>query len=207
MQELTILATHYDYLKTQHGRVGQYKTWDEWCEAYNKSVKEQFETLKPYLPKHLDHPNILDVGSGLGGIDAHIRAEYYDANVFLLDGVNDSPIPKASYKTFNNMEVAEDFLALNGVHNFHYFDPEKLGNPEPMDIIISINSWCFHYPPEQYIEFVRSCCHKNTVMFIDVRTGKNYLNDLVDVFGTPFINVYEAEKYFRFMWKDMKCNI
>src|SRR6266403_1531506 len=108
--------------------------------------------LEPYLP--LRCSSILDVGSGLGGIDALLNRHYGgDCSITLLDGVNDVARLDNHATTFNSMAVARCFLAMNGVQYFDFIDasaPER-ASPRKVDLIVSFRSWCFHFEPATYL--------------------------------------------------------
>lgn len=173
---LTVDPRHRDYLVLQRGDIEHLKEdEDHWHSAYNRRLNETFRSIKPFLPP--DCRSILDIGSGLGGINALINNHYQGGvHVCLLDGEKDPPIMRAHRRTFNNMEVAKDFLWKNGVYNFSYFTP-SLGECRSFDLITSYRSWCFHYPPYVYLEFVRACCHADTILIIDLRRGMQSWHD------------------------------
>lgn len=165
---LTVEERHFEYLVLQRGDIEHLRSDEErWRAAYNRRLGETFRSIRPFLPPECH--SVLDVGSGLGGINALINA-YYDGavNVCLLDGVKDPPAMLAHRRTFNHMEVARDFLWKNGVSSFSFYSP-SLGDPRPFDLITSYRSWCFHYPPSVYLEFVRACCHEDTILIVDLR--------------------------------------
>jgi hypothetical protein len=52
--------------------------------------------------------------------------------------------------------------------SYNYYNPQQL--PEDMfDLVISFSSWCFHYPPEYYIEYVHAHTEPGALLIIDVR--------------------------------------
>lgn len=179
---LTVEPRHREYLVLQRGDIEHLSSDDErWHCAYNRRLDETFRSIRPFLPP--DCRSVLDIGSGLGGINVLINA-YYEGNlhVCLLDGEKDPPVMRAHRRTFNNMEVARDFLWKNGVASFSYYTP-ALGEPRPFDLITSYRSWCFHYPPSVYLDFVVSCCHRDTMLIIDLRRGMpEWYDDLLKPF-------------------------
>lgn len=169
---LIVEDEHFEYLREQKGSIRDLApNRDAWLNAYRHKLDVDFAGLLPHLPNNCG--SILDIGGGLGGIDvALVRRFGVDCEVCILDGVADLPMMYLHRQTFNNMAVTRDFLSKNGVKNFSYRTPEHPGLPRPFDLIISTGSWCFHYPPETYLEFVKACCHAGTVLIVDIRKHK-----------------------------------
>jgi SAM-dependent methyltransferase len=165
---LTVEEEHFKYLVLQRGDIEHLSSdFDRWLVAYNRRLAETYRSIRPFLPP--DCHKVLDIGSGLGGINALINDHYGGGmDICLLDGVRDPPVMLAHRRTFNHMEVARDFLWKNGVYVFSYYSPQ-LGYPRPFDLITSYRSWCFHYPPSVYLDFVVSCCHPDTILIVDLR--------------------------------------
>lgn len=155
----------------------------------------------PALPDKCS--SILDVGSGLGGINILLNRHYGgEREVCLLDGVDDAPEVHLHRQTFNNMAVAQDFLLENDVTRFSYYDAAELGEPRPFDLIVSFASWCFHYPPQVYLDFVRACCHERTVVILDMRSGKpDWHEAMLEHFVHPRSVLHIAEKFKRMTFK------
>ena len=174
-----ITEKDYEFLALQKGKLHNIKADREaWADAYTASINLDLRTFVEHLPK--DCKNILDIGSGLGGMDAAInKACGGGLEVCLLDGEADQPSMVKHNQTFNNMEVARDFQARHGVSNFSYMTPTKQ-YPRKFDLIISFGSWCFHYPPEIYLPLVIQCCTKDTVLILEVRKDHpdNWLGQL-----------------------------
>ena len=60
--------SHFAYLKLQKGALhGLADDRAAWLAAYQQSLVEDLASMAPYLPETCR--NVLDVGSGLGGID------------------------------------------------------------------------------------------------------------------------------------------
>lgn len=163
---------HFAYLRLQKGALSEL-THDRavWHAAYERVLTDDYAGIHPYLPATCSA--VLDVGGGLGGIDALLVRKFgADCEVCILDGEQDPPVMNRHCQTFNDMGVAADFLARNGVHKFSYRTPVDLGAPRPFDLVISLGSWCFHYEPKAYLGFVRACCRPGTVIILDVRKQK-----------------------------------
>lgn len=166
---------HFEYLKLQkgalHSLIGDRAAW---LQAYRQSLDQDFASMAPHLPARC--ASVLDVGSGLGGIDVLLNRHYGGCAVRLLDGVDDAAIMNRHNRTYNDMVIAGDFQRRNGVKKFGYYSCPPHG-PAAFDLIISLGSWCFHYPPATYLAFVTACCHSGTVLIIDVRADKPMWRD------------------------------
>jgi len=169
---LIVEDEHFEYLREQKGSIRDLApNRRAWLNAYQRKLSDDFAGLLPHLPKNCG--SILDIGGGLGGIDVLLARKYgAECQICILDGECDPPVMNLHAKTFNHMRVTEDFLKKNGVRLFDYFTPGNLKAPRPFDLIISTGSWCFHYSPETYLEFVKLCCHAGTVLIVDMRKNK-----------------------------------
>lgn len=173
---------HFEYLKLQkgalHSLIGDRAAWQR---CYEQSLGEDLASMAPHLPATCR--NVLDVGSGLGGIDVMLNRHYGGSlAVRLLDGINDPAVMRLHRRTYNDMVIAHDFQRKNGVESFSYYSIPPHG-PTEFDLIISLGSWCFHYPPSSYLAFVRACCHPGTVLILDVRADKpSWVDELRNTF-------------------------
>lgn len=174
------------YLVAQQGALDGFKgdpaTWEA---AYRGSMDELMVEIAPHLPATC--ARLLDVGGGMGGIDALIARRYGgDCEVTILDGVEDPPVVRRHFETFNDARIALEFLSANGVARSRFIPPTsaRLLGGRLFDLVVSFASWGFHYAPETYLDAVRGCCTPGTVLILDVRRGKpSWLGDLFDAFG------------------------
>lgn len=189
--EILIPEYAYPYLVAQRGAIDDMRDSPTvWCNRYIEMIEGEYKSIAPYLPKQCDA--ILDIGSGLGGIDILLSKHYGEGcQISLLDGINDPPNVTKHNETFSNATVAKRFLALNGISKLDFIDANNAYRAAPRfyDLIISFKSWCFHYEPARYLDFVQSCSIRGqTQLIIDVRRaeGKSdqgqWLNMLSDSF-------------------------
>lgn len=175
MNPLFITEEAYPYLVAQRGALDDMRADPAlWASRYADVINAEFRRMEPHLPARCRR--ILDIGSGLGGIDILLNRHYGgECDITLLDGVDDPPEVDLHRKTFNSMRVAERFLTLNGVKNFSYIDANNAPDytRDFADLIISCKSWCFHYPPSKYQDLVASACSSDgSAVFLDLRYGK-----------------------------------
>lgn len=199
----------FAYLKEQSGAISDLANdRAAWDAAYAKHVTAIYHSMIPYLPARAR--NILDIGSGLGGIDALLHAHYEgEPKIALVDGMIDAPVMNKHAETFSSMAAASKFLTANGVplDHFSYYDPAHIrgeGHPamgHPFDLIISCASYCFHYNPETYLEFVARCCHPETVLIFDVRREYRTWHYVLEERFARVAIAYEGKKFQRMVFR------
>jgi SAM-dependent methyltransferase len=183
--EIRVDPEHFAYLRLQKGSLDEFTHhFPEWHRRYVADLQETFDQVAPWLPKSCEA--VLDVGSGLGGIDAliaaHYRAQGREPHVSLLDGIDDEPVMVQHRRTFNSMRVAKDFLVKNGLDplRFGSYSPEAPRFDRQYDLVVSFGSWAFHYPPWWYLDRIAATAlHPSTVVILDVRRHKlDWMGDL-----------------------------
>lgn len=186
---MIIEPSHFKYLVTQRGEVADQKDdFTNWKAAYEASLNAIMAELVPVLPDPCN--GVLDIGSGLGGVDALLAAHYGSSlRVRLLDGEEDPPEVRMSCIPHNSMAVAKDFLTKNGVKDFGYYTPgaaHKLRQESPFDLVVSFVAYGFHFRPDEYLTDLQAVVHDKTKLIFDVRRTKTeWLRDLVKAFGKP----------------------
>jgi SAM-dependent methyltransferase len=182
---LRVDAEHFEYLKIQKGNLDRFAgNFPLWLEHYQADISATYRSILPHLPKTC--ARFLDVGSGLGGVDVLIRRHYQgrgqDPTVHLLDGEEDPPVMYVHRRTFNHMVIARNFQVKNGLSPLALIThkPTASGFERPFDLVVSFGSWCFHYPPAEYLELLeRSGLHAGSVVILDVRSNKpEYFEEL-----------------------------
>jgi SAM-dependent methyltransferase len=194
---LIIEPRHLAYLVLQQGRLYDLRNdLPHWEQQYHAGLLAAYRSMVPALPAECR--TILDIGSGLGGIDV-LLSRHYDGQAFvnLVDGRDDPPAVRGYAETFNDMEVALDFQERNGVERIGFCTPSALFTPRPMDLIISQASWCFHYPPEYYLSWVKACCHPGTVLILDVRKDYIWWNKTLAEAFEPVADLHTEHKFIR----------
>jgi len=182
---LDIAADEFEYLKIQRGDLDHLSNdLPVWQWAYQKKLASTLQMMEPFLPERCR--SILDVGSGLGGIDIFLydfyikKGEY--PSIHLIDGEQFEPKVIRHDRPFNSMSVALTFLKRNGVKTVTYSTPNRFARVGSFDLVVSFAAWCFHIAPSAYLDFVLRHCHKHTVLILDVR--RNYWRyELMDLFN------------------------
>lgn len=196
---MLIEPKHFRYLVTQHGRVSDARgSFEAWKVAYESSIASIYSGIVDYLPARA--AAVLDIGSGLGGIDIHLSNHYGpETAICLLDGDETGPEVEWSFKPHNSMSTAFDFLHKNGVTNVHGITPGNLDKSpiKPFDLVVSFSAYCFHIHPGDYLEDLKTVIHDETVIILEVRRTKTeWLRMLLEAFGEPKV-IDKGEKYVR----------
>lgn len=147
---------------------------------FRELMTEELVSLRPLLPRTV--ARVLDVGCGVGGIDALLFQHYgrdRTIHFFLLDRTELPRPPRYGFSDgsefYNSLEVAKHLLCANGVaeanvHPIRAAEAGPVSLPE-VDLVISLASWGFHYPVSVYLDPVWRALAPGGVVILDVRTG------------------------------------
>lgn len=207
---LVVEDSHFEYLRLQKGKLDPWAhDRAAWLERYEIDLQRTFESIRPYLP--VSCWGVLDIGSGLGGIDVLLYRHYAPLTngrgpfVNLLDGEDNAPQMRLHRETFNSMAVARDFLTKNGVpgERFGYVRTREKFVQKPYDLVVSFGSWCFHYPPEVYLPLLLGGggLHVDSIIVVDLRRDRPLWER--QLFGAglrPIAVVREETKYRRIVF-------
>lgn len=196
---MIIEQKHYRYLVHQRGEGSSERdNFAQWQAAYERSLEAIFENIRPVLPR--DCGSVLDIGSGLGGIDIHLSRHLGSSTHFcLLDGDNNDPEVKWSFEPHNSMSIAFDFLHKNGVSNVSSVEPGRLDSREKgeFDLVVSFAAYGFHIHPGNYLDDLKKVTHSGTVIILEVRRSKeDWLRAFMEAFGAPKV-LERQQKYVR----------
>jgi hypothetical protein len=112
--EMIVSDEAFAYLAVQRGRINDLRhDRAAWQGAYEASLAEDMADLEPWLPERCTA--ILDIGSGLGGIDVHLARHYIAPELWLLDGDAGLPPVIEAAVPFNDMSAARRFLGAHGI--------------------------------------------------------------------------------------------
>jgi SAM-dependent methyltransferase len=198
---MIIEKDHFKYLLIQRGEVSDAhkKGFDAWRDAYLESLDAIMASIASALPDEC--ASVLDVGSGLGGIDVLLAHRYPDLHVHTLDGLDDPPVVSSHSKPFNDARVTRDFLRKNGVLRHTHFPPHTQDFGTKFDLVVSFAAWGFHILPGDYLPQVKASLNKNATVVLDVRhTRRDWLEEFVRAFGRPEV-LDRGKKHVRLAWK------
>jgi len=159
--------------------------------CYFKDILKDFDSIKAHLPEKCN--NVLDIGCGIGGIDAMIHEHYsqkqfHDPFLNMFDFRTTSDEVYYGYRShgavYNSLELTAEFLTLNGVKrdSLEIYDAHGDFIEQDYDLIISLLSCGFHYPVETYLSQIKKCNPK--VVILDIRKHSNQMDLLKSKFAS-----------------------
>lgn len=159
--------------------------------TYEATLRKTFAAMKPALPAKLTR--ILDIGSGLGGINVLLSAHYGHAvEIWALDGSGMTEGPLYGYshdeRFYADLDTTAAFLADNGVpaENVKTVDIlTELFPKGPFGLIFSLASWGFHYPIQTYARRVAAALAAGGTLIVEIRKGTPAEIDAKRAFGLP----------------------
>jgi SAM-dependent methyltransferase len=170
MSSFKISEQSFEYLVAQVGELDGLKSVPAvWERAYERNTMDRINNILPHIPEKVG--SILDIGSGLGGIDI-LLYRWFDQKptITLLDGSSYSAMVNKHAEPFNSARVALDFQRENGVKSEHIrFMEHDMLRPGKYDLILSFRAWCFHIAPAAYLRYVEESVHPGSVIIVDVR--------------------------------------
>ncbi len=187
----------FDYLAIQRGRISRLRhDRERWLEALKASAFADYESLRRRLPK--EKPRVLDVGGGLGLIEI-ILDRHYGGNldVTICDGVDDPPKMISHDRTFSHAGVAQRFMWSNGFTGTTSFcTPSALMGAlgHRFDLVLSIQAWGFHFPPEPMLAHVRRLAAHQARVIVDVRLGRDWERQFQCTFWYDAMTIFQTEK-------------
>lgn len=164
----------FQYLQVQAGRLSKLIDGpDLWRAAYRQQLLDTLSAINRFIPKPL--VSVLDIGGGMGGFDALLNRAHPNLSVAILDGMRSAPNVVERDKPYSNATAAANFLKDNGVSSAAFYDPDDLpDDPPKVDLIVSLQAWCFHFMPSVYMNFAFKCSRPGTVWILDVRIMQRY---------------------------------
>lgn len=159
---------------------------------YFEMMHKEFVSMVPHLPATANR--ILDIGGGLGGIDIHLSRHYGNQpEIHMLDRIGIDEETYFGYEEvaskYNDPEETRAYLGKGGVpeDQFYFWDADKSleglsDGGMQFDVILSLKSWCFHYPYSTYEDLVSKILAPGGVMFVDVRLDSDQIEEIERTF-------------------------
>lgn len=187
------------YILLQRTWAAKYKDTTSLDSAYEQTIVRDYQSIREYLPANCS--DVLDIGSGIGGIDALISAHYgHTCNLRLLDKDGDSDLYYGYRKNashYNSLSIARAFLVSNNVPVPLIFTYDANSTQFPLakcQVIISLISCGFHYPVSTYLKMIKKL--QAGIVILDIRRHSNQMQLLADNFRKIKI-IAECKKYER----------
>ncbi|MGB5466665.1 MAG: hypothetical protein WBM84_11325 [Sedimenticolaceae bacterium] len=175
---------------------------------YFSLMKETAEDLLEHMLPSTS--SILDIGSGIAGIDLFFYHALNTPKLYLLDKtrLEDKVWYMFEEKPafYSSHEIAKDVLTLNGVKaaDISTIDARDDGvipiAPKSIDAVVSTVSWGFMYPVKPYLASVVALLRDDGIVITDIRKGTDGEAQLAEFFDTEVIR--EQRKF-----KTLKCRL
>lgn len=189
----------YPYLKVQAGYIPETRLRSQWEALYCAKIEMQYENIRPHLPAMCE--TIIDVGGGMSGIGLRLLEHFPGATVYVVDGQGP---PKSEFhdQPFSDPDALYEFYEANGQKDKAIWVDHRCSilSHDKADLITSFHAWCFHIPPEMYLQRVLE--QRAGTVILDVRTGKpDWMTQLDKAFGSRGEAILCMPKHNRMVWK------
>ncbi len=162
---------------------------------FKDQIQKEYLEMREYLPTGVE--SILDIGCGLAGIDILLSKHYGQPELFLMDN---SEIDKNIYYGFkekgacyNSFEETEKLMKVNYIKNYNLIDIKEQRLPvfKKMDLVISLLSCGYHYPINEYLDYINTILSKNGALILDIREW----SDGIEIIKEVLPNITEISHY------------
>lgn len=166
---------------------------------YTWVLVDFFEIL-PYLPSQIS--TILNIGAGIGYLDIILSKLYFSKNLkyYLIEKESSRDSTNFDGSTHNIKKNIKPLFLLknnfeeNKTTNAFFFSPEgfkkNINNiTYPINLIISLRSYCYLYDIDEYYNELSVISDKNTLFIIDVHI------DFTEKFKNKFIPLKQIGTY------------
>jgi SAM-dependent methyltransferase len=152
---------------------------DAIARSYSLDMTGEMETLKPVLPAAAT--TIVDIGCGIGGIDVLLYRHYVGKgkapDLYLIDRNEVSPKIVLGYhdraSSYNSLELTAETMRMNEIpaDRVHTVvaDGFYAADIPPVDLVLSLYAWGFHFPVQTYIERVYAILRPGGRLILDLR--------------------------------------
>jgi SAM-dependent methyltransferase len=181
-------AQAFPYLRIQKGHL-RFTPDAAFWPAYGRIIAADYATIRDHLPPAC--ARLYDIGGGMGGIDIAIADHYRrlcgsSPQTVIVDGLDDAALSDPDrHRPFSSAAAARAFLAANGVEDVEFMAPQEATAPakRDADLILSLTAYCFHFPPRDYLAFMRATAKPGAHIILDVRRGrKDWEDQVADAF-------------------------
>lgn len=167
------------------------------------SVRREFAEMEPYLPKGVK--SILDIGCGPAQIDV-LLGQHYGAplEIHLMDG-DGTKEQRVGYRpqieAWNDRRAARRMVkeALGDRFKVLAWEPDPNLTIRGLDLIISLKSWCHHYPCAIYLPLVNRSLRPGGKLIVDIRNKTDGLEVLREAGYRQVVKIGETRKCERWL--------
>lgn len=165
---------------------------------YYEQMRQEAASIEPYLR---GKKSILDIGAGLGGVHLFThRNAPDDLELHLLERDALDPQMKFGYRAvteaYNYFNECQNYLATGGfpIERLHLWNADLPGDLASLathrfDIVMSLYSWCFHYPVSTYLPLVSEVLKADGILIVDVRLDTDQEQTLAEYFSSSTLIV------------------
>ncbi len=171
------------------------------AKKYCKIMNDEISTFKKYLNHDL---NILSIGSGIGGLEVLINANFKGSKFTFIEKNYISKKVKygwddKNFEAYNSIKLLEKFLIENGINNsdFDIFDFDNDVLPKKkIDLVTSLYSLDYHYDFKFYSDYLKKICSDGTVIIFDTIRAEHFYNVFqnVDIIKEDSNTVHKSKR-------------
>lgn len=176
-----------------------------WVTAYHEEMQKTLDQLQLMFGKQKPR-HVLDIGSGVGFIDL-LLIKSWSCHCTLVDGEDGNGVADNHAKPFNSRAVSEEFMRDNQIHDTHwrYVNPDEFktrpGTFPVFDLVLSLRSWGFHYPPSEYIMAVGQHVAPGSLIVMDMRIDKMDWHLAMEARWPDWYQIDTGQKFIRMCYR------
>lgn len=189
------LKAAYNYAVLTRGDLfGDVSNPERWMDRFAATAELDYDSISNFL---MPQCYVVDIGCGMGAVDV-IAMQRLGVRVTLFDGEEADARVEQQDMPFMSRRVVEAFVRSNAVLNWQYRNVQQF-EPHPVDVVISMRSWCFHYPPSLYLSKVVAC--DPTWVIVDVRRERPAWREELEQAFRFFTCVSMGQKWDRLVFR------
>ena len=139
-----------------------------------------YQQIAPWLPQRFD--SILDIGCGGAWVDVFIANNHGLKTVHLMDGETTGP----KRHGYGAVGLPWRTVDLGLARVYENTKAAAIGHgPDPsltisVDVVISLKSWCHHYPAQHYLPLAQRSLKPGGVLIADIRLETGGERTIID---------------------------
>ena len=176
-EQITVPASVAEYIEVNPAYTAVFKDMSSCSEAYFRGRVwgdwESIENHLPHIEPDTESVNILDLGSGVAGINIALINRYENADITLVD--------KSNRQGFDVQKLGVSLLK----RNFSEIEVRGLGlgskeiRVKSYDLIVSLRALGYMFPYAYYAETIRRCLKRNGSLILDISTRRDDGNEII----------------------------
>lgn len=178
-------------------------TPEEAIDAYKMELGAQFDALQTFLAGR-KFDDVLDIGCGYAGTDALLAMTGGSATFHLLDGTGAGSRQQWTHgnpEPWHDVEDGATVVRMNAPEAAVLAYPADPNLTIPADLIMSLKSWCHHYPAHVYLGLVQRSLRPGGLLVVDIRRHTPGLGTLIEAGFRPAAVLEENKKSIRHVFE------